>query len=103
MDSKHAAPCENDELSTSECLNASVVIADVAAVAVDFEKLCCDFACPEHARVYGTDFHRDEVALALRGDDLENCSSAPKKGSLRVFAQQVRVIVIAQLGPGLGQ
>jgi hypothetical protein len=100
MDSKHATPCEIDEQSTSECLDASVVMADVAAVAADFEKLCCDFACPEHARVYGTDFHRDEAALALRGEGLDDCSTAPKKGSLRVFAQQVRVIIIEQGGPG---
>lgn len=67
---------------------AEQVVQDAHALAAEFESLCFEFTSPDHAREYGTDWDR-ESAGACGSNDAEN-QNAPKKGSLRVFAQQVR-------------
>ena len=58
-------------------------------MAADFERLCAEFACPEQAKAYGSDYHRQDGDAGAQIGHIESASIAPKKGSLRVFAQQV--------------
>ena len=64
------------------------VTQEAHALAAEFEALCVEFTSPDHAREYGTDWDR-EAGGASTSSDSEN-QGAPKKGSLRVFAQQAR-------------
>jgi hypothetical protein len=66
---------------------AEKVIQEAHRLAAEFENLCFEFTSPEYAQEYGTDYSLAKSGAAPCHDD-ENIS-APKKGSLRVFAQQV--------------
>jgi hypothetical protein len=88
------------DYSQEEFIDAEAVISDAAALAADFERLCTEFTCPEQAKAYGTDYHRqgEEDGLAQCSHS-ENTSSIPKKGSLRVFAQQVCTSIFEFVSP----
>lgn len=88
------------EYSQDEFIDAEAVISDAAALAADFERLCAEFTCPEQAKAYGTDYHRQgEEDGSAQCSHSENASSIPKKGSLRVFAQQVCTSIFEFVSP----
>lgn len=77
------------EPTEREFMDAEAVVANVGALVADFERLCAEFTCPEQARMYGSDSDRNaderHKADCSNSENMNN----PKKGSLRVFAQQV--------------
>jgi hypothetical protein len=70
---------------------AERVIQEAHSLAAEFENLCFEFTSPEYAQEYGTDYSLAKMGGSPCHDDENN--SGPKKGSLRVFAQQVRLSV----------
>ena len=73
-----------------QSVSPQVVIERQACLSQRFKQLCNELACPQLARAYGSDFHRDATDASqprAKGSD----DAIPKKGSLRVFAQQARL------------
>ena len=74
-------------------IDVQQVFADSATLAAQFDKLCSDFACPEQARVYGTNYDVMQDSSTSPCGYVDSGNAAPRKGSLRVFAQQVLLVV----------
>jgi hypothetical protein len=75
-----------------DAVDLSTALSNAVALAQELESLCAEFTSPEHAREYGSDFMKAPSPEALiNGPQDEETSKAPRRGSLRVFAQQVSV------------
>lgn len=88
-------------MECEDLISPQTLVDHQTCLVESFDQLCNELACPKLARAYGSDFHRaadNALPLAYSSD-----ASEPKKGSLRVFAQQVRLVCVcsAKFAPTL--